>query len=96
MAKKRRSGKQESQAKKKKKTVNPLKRVVIERPKAAKKKMASQGDKKKPSEGDRKDKMVKLKTSIHKRVRIMAALEDKQISDLVDELLTTSRKLRSS
>ena len=80
--------KTKSQRKKKKRVFSPRERVVIERPKA--------GKKKKPSEGDKKDKMVKLKTSIHKRVRIMAALEDKQISDLVDELLTTSRKLRSS
>jgi len=44
--------------------------------------------------GDKKDKMVKLKNSTHKRLKIMAAQQGKQISGLVDELLTTSKKLR--
>ena len=43
---------------------------------------------------EKKDKMVKLKNSIHKRLRVMAAEEEKQISDLIEELMTTGRKLR--
>ena len=48
----------------------------------------------KKSLGDKKDKMVKLKTSTHKRLKIMAAHQGKQISDLVEELLTSEKKLR--
>jgi len=78
MARKRRSGTNESQGKKKKKIVKPRKRPVIKRP------------------GDKKDRQIKIKTSLHKRLKIMAAVEDKQISDLVEELLTTPKKLRNS
>ena len=34
---------------------------------------------------EKKTKMVKLKASLHKRLKILAAEEGKQISDLVEE-----------
>ena len=67
----------------KKKKVVKQKRTVLDRSNAEKK-----------SQEDKKESMVKLRNATHRRVKIMAAYEGKQMSDLVDELLTTTRKLR--